>query len=313
MTSPERETRSTSASVKTHAALIVVQMAFASGAVEGKLAMLPLADGGGGVTPVALTMARMVGAAVFFQVLTGAIWRRTRVPTTAREQAALAGLALLGIVLNQSLFLIGLRLTSAFSAALLGVTIPVFTAALAILFRQERANARTALGLALAVAGVVWLIGIHAVDPGAIIIALNCLSYSFYIILSRRLIQRLGALTVITWLFTWGAILFAPFGARSLAEAAPGFTSRAWVLVAFVVLVPTIIAYVANAWALGRSSATLVTIYIYMQPLIAALLAWVQLGQGLSERMIVATALIFAGVTIVATRSTRAIARRAAS
>ena len=291
------------ADAKTHAALIVVQVAFASGAVEGKLAMLPIADGGGGVTPAALTMARMVGAAVFFQALTSI--GRLRVPTTKREQAALAGLAILGIVLNQGLFLIGLRLTSAFSAALLGVTIPVFTAALAVLFRQERANVRTALGLALALAGVVWLIGIHAVDPGAIIIAINCLSYSFYIILSRRLIQRLGAITVITWLFTWGAFLFAPFGVRPLAEGVATFTPRAWALVAFVVAVPTIVAYIANAWALGRSSATLVTIYIYLQPLIAALLAWVQLGQGLSERMVVATLLIFAGVTIVATRGRR--------
>ena len=196
------------ADVKTHAALVVVQIAFASGAVEGKLAMLPVADGGGGVTPEALTMARMLGAAVFFQLLANVA--RLRVPTTAREQAQLAGLAILGIVLNQALFLAGLRLTSAFSAALLGVTIPVFTAALAVIFRQERASARTALGLALAIVGVVWLIGIHSVDPGAIIIAVNCLSYSFYLILSRRLIQKLGAITVITWLFTWGAVLFAP-------------------------------------------------------------------------------------------------------
>jgi hypothetical protein len=53
----------------THAALLAVQAAFATAAVEGKLALAPVAQGGEGIDPLALAMARMTGAALFFQVV----------------------------------------------------------------------------------------------------------------------------------------------------------------------------------------------------------------------------------------------------
>src|SRR6202011_5787616 len=124
----------------------------------------------------------------------------------------------------------------------------------------------------LALCGVLWLTGVRSLDWGAVVIALNCLAYSLYLVFSLRIIRRLGAMTVITWLFTWGALLFTPLGARALAAGCLSWSPRAWLLVAFVVALPTVVAYIANAWALGRSTPTLVTIYIYLQPLLTALL-----------------------------------------
>jgi drug/metabolite transporter (DMT)-like permease len=294
------ETVPASAWWKTHAALLVVQVAFASQAVEGKIAMMPHAAGGEQIAPTAIAMARMLGAAVFFQLFARTTARLER--TTSRDHAILAILSVLGIALNQALFLIGLRSTTPNSAALLCITIPVFTAALAVLFRQERPSLRTGLGLLCAASGVVWLTGIGSVDFGAIVISVNCLVYAAYIVLSRRVIVRLGALTVITWIFTWGALLFAPFGARDLLVSVPTWTSRGWAFIAYIVVVPTIVAYLANAWALGRSNASLVTVYIYVQPTITALLGYAQLGQTLSSRVLVAAPFIALGVAIVATR-----------
>lgn len=289
------------ATFATHAALFVVQVAFASQAVESKIAMMDPAAGGEGIPPQALAMCRMLGAAVFFQGFSRLVGRGLT-PTTWRDQRVLAGLSILGIALNQALFLLGLRLTTAMTAALLGITIPAMTAALAIAMRQERASLRTAIGVALAASGVLWLTGVRSVDRGAVIIALNSFCYSLYIVLSRGTIQRLGAMTVITWAFFWAALLFAPVGAPALARAAPAFSSRAWWLVAYIVVGPTIIAYLFNAWALGRSNATLVTVYIYVQPILTAILAWAQLGQSPSQKLLVAAALIACGVGVVATR-----------
>jgi drug/metabolite transporter (DMT)-like permease len=285
---------------RTHLALVVVQVAFAGGAVEGKLAMRPAGAGGGGVEPIALAMARILGAAIFFQIVARAGSAKIHLPW--RDHARIAGLAMLGIVLNQTLFLVGLRLTTAFAAALLGATIPVFTAALAVAFRVERTGARTVMGLALALGGVLWLTGIGTVDVGAIVIAVNCMSYALYIVLSRSIVRRLGALTFITWIFAWGAVLLAPLGAWPLAHGMATWGARGWELAGFMVAVPTIVAYFANAWALGRSTPTLVTVYIYLQPLLAAALQWVQLGEPVARTALVAAAFILAGVTLVATR-----------
>jgi drug/metabolite transporter (DMT)-like permease len=301
MSLPERAHKARGLSLwATHSALVLVQAAFAVGAVEGKLAMRPAVAGGAGVDPFALALIRMVGAAIFFQIVTRALGRLRAIALP--EHIRIAGLSLLGIVLNQTLFLVGLRITTAFAAALLGACIPVFTAALAIAVGVERASARLAVGLALALTGIVWLTGIGELDWGAVAIACNCFSYALYIVLSKQVIARVGALTLVTWMFTWAALMFAPIGGRALAVGAVTWEPRAWILVAIIVLVPTIVAYSANAWALGRSTPTLVTIYIYLQPLLAAALQWVQLGEPVVTRALVAAVFIFVGVSLVALR-----------
>ncbi len=262
--------------------------------------MGPRLAGGEAISPFAVAMVRMLGATLFFHAFTRATG--TLRPTTARDHATLAGLSILGIALNQTLFLIGLRMTSPMNAALLSVTIPVFTAAMAVAVGQERASVRLGVGLATSIAGVVWLTGVGSPDLGALVVLLNCVAYSAYIVFSRATIRRLGTLTVVTWVFTWGALLFAPLGMPSLVAGAPAWTTRGWLFLAYIVAMPTIVAYLCNAWALERSNATLVSIYIYVQPVIAGVLAWVQLGQTVSERLAAAATTIAVGVAIVATR-----------
>jgi drug/metabolite transporter (DMT)-like permease len=284
-----------------HAALVIVQFAFASQAVEAKIAMLPRAEGGEEIFPEALAMLRMFGGAVFFQIVVLA--RRTQEVAISRvDHMRLAGLSILGIAANQTLFLFGLRWTTPFSVSVLGATIPVFTAALAVAFRKEAASIRTFGGVALALSGVVSLIGVGSVDQGAMLVALNSLSYSAYVVLSRDVVLRVGALRAMAWVFTYGALLFVPIGGRSLVHQIPLVTPRGAMFLAYIVALPTIVAYYLNAWALARSSASVVTIYIYLQPLIAALLAWAQLGHTISPRAGIAAVLILLGLGIVAFR-----------
>lgn len=316
----------------THAALLLVQIAFASQAVEAKLAMLPRAQGGEGIFPEALAMTRMIGGAVFFwsvlaidirslfrsdAIDAAAPGSRIHAPIAsksvrdmpalgARTHIQLAGLSVLGIALNQALFLLGLRWSSPFTVSLLGATIPVFTAALAALFRKERFVVRTGLGLILALAGVLSLTGVGSLSTqdrlGAILVALNSLSYAAYVVHSRDIVVRIGAMRLMAWIFTYGAIVFAPLGLRPMIAELPALSTRGWLLLAYVVAVPTILAYALNAWALGRSSATLVTIYIYLQPLLAGILARIQLGHTIAPRAIVAAVFILAGLGLVASR-----------
>jgi drug/metabolite transporter (DMT)-like permease len=296
---------------KTHAALLVVQLSFAAGAVEGKLALGPRASGGEGISPWALAMSRMAAAALFFQLLSlrSANGGASRAPSTRlakADHARIALLSLLGIVVNQTLFLLGLRMTTAFVAALLAGTIPVFTALIAVATRTDRPSVRLGLGVMASFGGVVYLVGLRKVDFGALVIAANCLSYAAYLVLAGPTIRRLGAMTTIRWVFTWGAILFAPIGLPALMADAVQWSARGRLLVAFYVLVPTIIAYAANAWALGRTTAALVAIYVNLQPVLAALLQWLQLGVPLTTRMVAASAMIVAGLALVASRPTGA-------
>jgi drug/metabolite transporter (DMT)-like permease len=290
--------------LKVHLALLVVQLAFASQAVESKVAMMPRESGGEAIPAEALAMARMLGGALFFQAIARFIDRDPdHEPVARRDQWKLAGLSVLGIALNQALFLMGLKLTTPFAVSLLGATIPVVTAGLAVVARQDRLRLRTVIGLSLSITGVLTLTGIGTIDKGAVLVAMNSVAYSTYIVLSRAIVKRHGALVVVTWIFTWAALIFAPFGAPSLVATLPSLTLRGSLYLAYIVAVPTIIAYSFNAWALARSTATLVTVYIYLQPVITALIAWVQLGQGVTKRTLLAGILILIGVSVVALRA----------
>lgn len=262
--------------------------------------MMPRPLGGEGIDPMALALARMIGAALFFFAISTALHLRQKV--TATDQLRLAGLSLLGIVGNQTLFLMGLRSTTPVSAALLSVTIPVFTAAMSVILGAERPSARLWIGLGIAACGVLWLTGVKTVDRGAALVSINSVLYSAYVVLSQKLVRKLGAVTVITWIFTWGALLFLPFSIGRLAHDVPTWSPRAACLVAYIIAMPTVVAYALNAWALGKTAPSLVTVYIFLQPVIAGALAWVQLGQPPPMRALYAAVLISIGVFVVAAR-----------
>lgn len=275
--------------------LLLVQVAFASLAVEGKLAMSPRF----GVSPEALAMARILGGALVFVPAHLALPApRVR---RLRDAFELGVLAVFGIVLNQALFLSGLRRTSPISATLLVATIPVFTAVLAALTGQARLTPRGALGIAVAFFGTFVLSGFAVPAAGDLFVMLNAASYAVYVVLSKPALARHGTMTVLAWTFGAAAVLFAPVGGLALLREAPGFSRPALALVAFIVLVPTALSYALNAWALRRVSPALVTIYVYIQPLVVIALAWLQLDQPPTSRALLAGLFIMSGVALVAT------------
>lgn len=277
-----------------HLALFLVQLAFASGALVGRVAFVRE-----GIDPTALAFVRAAAAALAFVVA-------ERV-TRARDARALPrlpmfGLGLLGVVVNQAFFLHGLKRGTATSAALLCATIPVFTAALGIFAGVERPRVRTWVGLALATVGVVTLTGVRDVSLGNLLVTVNSLSYAAYLVLVGRYIREFGALRVIAAVFVWGALVLAVPGIPQLIHHAPSWTPRGWSMVAWFVFVPTIFAYLANAWALGRAPPSIVAAYVYLQPIIVLLLARRMLGERLDLRTMIAGATILAGLAIVAFR-----------
>ena len=115
--------------------------------------------------------------------------------------------------------------------------------------------------------------------------------------------RRHGALTVITWLFVMGSLVTAPLGIGALAQTRMlAWPWEVWLVLLYIVLVPTVGAYYLNAWALARVEPSTVAVYIYLQPLIAFALAPMILGEAWSTRTLFASVLIFSGVLVVTRR-----------
>ncbi|HLF23317.1 MAG TPA: DMT family transporter, partial [Burkholderiales bacterium] len=216
-------------------------------------------------------------------------------------------LALLGIVVNQVLFLSGLALTTAIDATVLVATIPAFTLSVAIMAGRETSSLPKVLGVGLAFGGVVALVGGANFGSqnfvGNAMIAANALSYSVYLVASRPQLERHDPLTLVAWTFALGALVMLPLAAPDflrLPWSAISWTT--WAGLAYIVIFPSVVTYYLNNWALKRVPSSMVANFVYLQPLVAAALAIPLLGEGLSPNTVVAAALIVLGV-MLGTRS----------
>ena len=286
---------------KPHLALITVQILFGIWPIFGKIVLRSMSS-------TSLVVLRLAGAAVLFAILQRRLTPLLRMPV--KDIVVLTACSLLGIVGNQFLFVKGLSLTTVINAEILSTTIPVYAIATSILLGYERGSLKTLIGVLFSVAGVLYLVNPFRADlsthttTGNVLILVNSFLYALYIVISKNLVGRYGALNVVTWIFLIGSVITVPVGIYSLQrENLAAVGAGTWAAVAFIIVFPTVIAYYLNAWALTRVPPSVVAIYIYLQPLIAFGFAPLLLGESWSWRTIAAAILIFGGVTLV-TRDT---------
>jgi len=279
-----------------HLAMIAVQVFFASLTVVAKF-VLP------SVSPVGIVFFRVAGGALAFTAL-HRLFVRERV-TDRRDLATLAGLALLGVVLNQILFLEGVKRTTAINTNILVTTMPGFTLAIALVLGRERATWAKVGGIALAAAGAVFLIGPDRIrlDPttfvGNALVACNTASYGAYLVLSKRMLERYQPLTVVSHVFLFGAVILTPLGVVALRDVDLGVVpGRVLAGLGYIVLCSTVLAYYLSIWALQHTASSLVAMYVYLQPVMTVVAAPLVLGERLTPRAAAAAVVIFAGLAL---------------
>lgn len=278
-----------------HLALVTVQLLFALWPVAGASLLAYM-------SPAALVGVRLALGAPLLAVVAGL--HRERLPALG-DLARLAGLAALGISVNQLLFVGGLARSGPVNASVAVLLIPPFTVGAALLLGREKPRWQRLAGVAVALIGGAVLVGAERFDGsserlvGNAMLVGNTASYGVYLVLARRTIARLGSLRTVAWVMLLGALEALPFtAAATLAVDWAALPATAWGSVAFVVLGPTVMTYWLNAWALSRAESSLVATYVYAQPPIAALASWWLLDVLPTGRVLVAGAIIVVGVAL---------------
>ncbi|HEX8160625.1 MAG TPA: DMT family transporter [Pyrinomonadaceae bacterium] len=286
--------------VRPHLALVAVQLFFGTWSIVGKIVLRYLPSTG-------LVAIRIAGGTLAFLIIRRGA-KSLRLDRRS-DYARVALYSLLGVALNQLLFVKGLSLSTAINANLLGTMIPVFTLLAGVALGYERFSLRVVVGVAVAACGAVYLVNPFrasfsgATTLGNLLLISNSFCYGLYLAISQDAIRRYGALTVITWVFIFGCVFTLPVGGYHLAHVPLARLPPAvWLAILYIVLVPTVGAYYLNAWALGRVAPSVVAVYVYLQPVVGFALAPFVLGEQLDAHVWVATALIFAGVGFVITR-----------
>lgn len=212
-----------------------------------------------------------------------------------------------GVVINQLLFIKGLTLTTPVHAALLILVTPVFILLIAIVLKTETISLLKITGLLLAIAGSSILIASKetvAIAPnmflGDLFIIINAVSYAFYYVLVKPLMQKYSPVHVIRWVFSFGIVMITPLcWSQFISIEWNVFNFSHLAALAFVVFGATFFAYLFTVYGLKHLSASAAGSYIYLQPFFAAGISVFFFNEKLSVYKLVAAALIFSGVYFV--------------
>jgi drug/metabolite transporter (DMT)-like permease len=233
--------------------------------------------------------------------------RRTSPTPEPKDLFRLALCGVLGVAANQMFFFSGLALTSPIHASLIMVLTPLLVYVLGALIEWRPLHIRSGLGITLAGAGAVWLIlrdqdaATGSGHPlGDLFVAINATAYALYLILVRPLMQTYPPIVVMKWVFLFGTFVVVLFGwEQALTARWTDFTLPVALSFAYVLLFTTFVAYGLNAYALQHVASVTVSAYIYLQPVIASVLALFLGTDVLDINKIGAAMAIFTGVWLV--------------
>lgn len=266
----------------------VVKMVFASGLIA----------------PIVVVDFRVGGAALLFW-LTSLFVPCEHVPI--KDVLRLFGAGMLGILLNQGCFILGVNLTSPGEASLVTTTMPMWVMLLAWLILREPITLKKAGGIAIGAAGAIILImgsgsSISGENPalGDFIVLCAQLSYALYLTLYRNFIRKYSLVTLMKWMFLSATVVAIPGSFRWLASTAwSDVALSTWGGVGYVVVCGTFLAYVCIMIGQKRLRPTVVGMYNYVQPIVATV-AGVILGlDNFTATKALAIVLIFSGVWLV--------------
>ena len=215
--------------------------------------------------------------------------------------------AFFGVAFNMLTFFKGLSLTSPISAAVIMVTTPMIVLVLSAVIMKERMRKRMVMGIFLGLIGTAFLIlygksigNATNASLGNMLVFVNAVSYGFYLIIVKKLMDKYNAFTFVKWIYLFGFLMVLPFGWSQ-------FEAVNWVIVpaaiywkiGFVVAISTFVTYLLNLLTMKELKPTTVAVFIYLQPFFATVFA-IGLGKDeLSLVKIVSALLIFVGVYMV--------------
>lgn len=212
-------------------------------------------------------------------------------------------LGFLAVPANQLLFLYGLKFTTPGRSALYYGATPVFVFLLALWYLREKATILRLLGILISFAGVAIILRAGRFDSeilfGDFLVILAVVAWAAYTIFGKPLIAKYGAMNVTGWALSIGTIQYLPFGlyfAWKFDYSA--VTAEGWLSLLYIAIVTSVIAYSIWYWALGRMEASKLAIFQNLQPIIAALLSVLLVGETLGASFYIGGALVIAGVLL---------------
>ena len=294
--------------MQAHGAILLANTIFGLGVPVTKLLLEDW------VSPMTYMATRSLGAAVVFWLI-AAFMKPEKVERRDLMVIMLGGL--MGFVVSQTLTAEALNYTSPVYFSLIATLTPVAVMLMAALFIGERITGLKFLGVLLGIAGAVLMVvmgqtsGSGSNDLLGITLAiLSVLTWAVYMIITRKVAQKYSPVTQMKYVFLVSAIVTVPLAWPELSEqrlySSATFGWDGALEMAFIVLMATVLGYFLIPYAMKYLSATTVSIYTNLQPMVASFVA-IAIGQDrLTWDKPVAAVLVLLSAYIVTVVTTKA-------
>jgi drug/metabolite transporter (DMT)-like permease len=256
------------------------------------------------IHPFGFILMRVGGSVTLFWLVSG-LGPKEKVALI--DYPRIAAAAFFGVALNMLTFFKGLSFTSPISASVIMVSTPIIVLVLSAIIMKERMLKRKVFGIMLGLVGTAFLIlygksvgNATNASLGNLLVFINAVSYGFYLIIVKKLMDKYNAFTFVKWIYTFGFLMVLPFG-WSEFQAVDWSSIPIAILwkIGFVIVFSTFFTYLLNLLSMRELKSTTVAVFIYLQPLFATVFA-IGLGKdSLNFVKIISAVLIFLGVWLV--------------
>ena len=257
------------------------------------------------IKPYGFILLRVSSATLIFWTV-GLFTKQQKVEKSDYKKILIA--SFFGITLNMLAFFKGLSLTSPISASVMMVTSPIMVLIFSSILIRKPIGKQRVLGVFIGLVGAIFLITLGNSSTenstnsafGNFLVFLNAASYGLYLVLAKDLVKKYNPIVFIKWLYLFGLIFVIPFGYSELTAVIwQEIPVNIYWNISFVLLFTTCITYLFNLYGLSKLKPTTVSVFIYLQPVIATIYALIVGSDSLNFVKLCATLLIFLGVYLV--------------
>lgn len=260
--------------------------------------------------PFVMTFFRMMGAAILFWAISP-FTKKEKVPP--RDIMLFFFASLFAIVLNQTSFIYGLSKTSPIDASLVVTLLPIVTMLLSAIIIKEPITWLKAVGVLTGASGAIILVlnsnneSSSGSMIGNLIVLGSVTSFALYLTLFKDLISRYSPLTTMKWMFLFAALLTFPMSFNLLTSTnISQFDTSVYLRIGYVVVLATFLTYMLIPIGQKTIRPTTISMYNYLQPVMASILAIIIGLDKFGPDKIISAALVFMGVYIVTQSKSKA-------
>jgi len=247
------------------------------------------------LSPVQIAFLRFAVASPFMFI--ALIFRKKKVRIPLREFPALIVLALTGVTLLYVFQFTGIKYTTASSSAVLINTNVIFIAILSFLFLREKISLMKGGGITLGFLRVALIVGdtsfLGTSMEGNLMIILSALCWAVYSILGKKLLEKYDTLTITTYVFVLGTLMFIPFMKNGIPAR---ISLTGWAVIIYLALLCSVFAYIAWYDALADAEASKVATFLNLIPLFAMLLSYFILKEKIGISLLTGAFFIITGI-----------------